>query len=38
MPPVFMDERYTTELPEILTKYVNDLETEIRDSYLDDYR
>ncbi|PGF14606.1 IclR family transcriptional regulator [Natrinema sp. CBA1119] len=34
----FMDERYTTELPEILMEYVDDLETEISDSYLDDYR
>jgi len=34
----FMDKRYTTELPEILMEYVDDLETEISDSYLDDYR
>ncbi|AGB31681.1 IclR family transcriptional regulator [Natrinema pellirubrum DSM 15624] len=34
----FTDERYTTELPELLTECVDDLETEIRDSYLDDYR
>ncbi|MFP8951939.1 IclR family transcriptional regulator [Natrialbaceae archaeon A-arb3/5] len=34
----FMDERYSTELPAILTEYVDDLETEITDTYLDDYR
>ncbi|MFC4987542.1 IclR family transcriptional regulator [Saliphagus infecundisoli] len=34
----FTNERYTSELPEILREYVNDLETEISDSYLDDYR
>ncbi|WP_114579655.1 IclR family transcriptional regulator [Saliphagus sp. LR7] len=34
----FTNKRYTSELPEILREYVNDLETEISDSYLDDYR
>ncbi|UHQ98077.1 IclR family transcriptional regulator (plasmid) [Natrinema zhouii] len=33
----FTDERYTDELPEILTEYVTDLEVDISESYMEDY-